>query len=479
MFWKKINWSLIFDIIILLLFWQLNAQTPLLADDYEYAFIYTSPQEQAVSTSDLQPITNLNDILVSQTSHYLKWGGRSVVHFIVQLFMMPSSPGKALFNFCNAVVFVILINLAIFHATGKNPLTFHGKNHHLLLKLFFIFGLWFLLPRFGENVLWLTGSINYLWGITLILTFMIPYRYFFTTNKMMNWQQKLPHWLTRSIFFIFGLLAGWTNESASFALIIFLAVIIFLDFKDKSICFRHRPYNFPGAISGLIGALSGFCFMILAPGNFARATYFPSPDFILWRWFKNLLKSYLSFSTYFTVLIALLVVGITVIYILQVKPKKKSCLSLFKDSGLYFLLCLASIFAMTISPIFPLRAWFGSIVFLLISLLNLGVHLFKILPRFKITWLSLSVLGLIYFASSYVQTFLDINKTNQLWQNRFNVISNFSSSPTSFPIVLEPIPASSNRRNPTFELIDMSTDPQSQFNRHFSKYYKIKAVQSN
>ena len=79
--------------------------TPWVGDDLEY-------MNMAVRGShDLsgKPVRSLGDIFVSQWYHYSSINGRSVAHFLVQLFC--ALLGQKVFAFFNAIVYVFFIVL--------------------------------------------------------------------------------------------------------------------------------------------------------------------------------------------------------------------------------------------------------------------------------------------------------------------------------------------------------------------------------
>jgi hypothetical protein len=60
------------------IFYLMCAHTPLMMDDYDYSFSWATGEK----------LTSLSDIFASQIAHYSLWGGRSVTHFLVQLFLL-------------------------------------------------------------------------------------------------------------------------------------------------------------------------------------------------------------------------------------------------------------------------------------------------------------------------------------------------------------------------------------------------------
>lgn len=213
--------KILFTTILLISFiciFLLNFNTPLTGDDFDYSFVYQTDRF----------VENIGDIIESQVIHYHIWGGRNVVHFLVQLFILI---GKNIFNVLNSFAFVALTFVTYLHCTGT--LKWHPK---LLLIINLL--LWFCEPVFGETILWLTGSCNYLWGLLLILTFLLPFRMHLFKEKTAE-SLKTSSNLRKILFaigmFFFGILAGWTNENNSIAMIgmIFLFMLLIKVEKRK------------------------------------------------------------------------------------------------------------------------------------------------------------------------------------------------------------------------------------------------------
>ena len=81
--------------------------TPYAADDYHYK-INSNEYKLTLST--------LKDLFDFQVTHYFNWGGRIIVIFLIQLFLIPS---KIVFNIVNAFIQVLLINTIFFYAFHK------------------------------------------------------------------------------------------------------------------------------------------------------------------------------------------------------------------------------------------------------------------------------------------------------------------------------------------------------------------------
>lgn len=196
---------------IINIIYLLNYLTPLNWDDFSYKFIFELNNE----ANPLRLVSNVPDILYSQYNHYFSTNGRSICHFFVQLFS--GIIGKEIFNFVNTLVyigFIILLNIY--------------NNKFNTLYLFFSFSLVFLLfPAFNETVLWMTGSINYLWTCTGTLVFLCLFKYFSYNTKKYN-----CYWI---ILFIVSFILGWSHEGISLPLA--GALIMYFLWKKSQINF--------------------------------------------------------------------------------------------------------------------------------------------------------------------------------------------------------------------------------------------------
>ncbi len=220
--------ALLFGIFVLM--FLLNRHTPLQMDDYDYR----------ISWSTGEPVDGFMDVLASQAVHYRLWGGRTVVHALAQLFLWW---GKPVFDAANAAMYVLF--LLELYAIAKP----RGRRFCWSILLAAHAALFLCVPFFGTAFLWLTGACNYLWGTAIAL---------------------LPLWLVRGgrrrfLAIPLGLLAGWTNENTACA--VFLLVLLIL-------VGMHIRGEKPGVWRwGMLAAQGvGILLMLLAPGNFTRAS---------------------------------------------------------------------------------------------------------------------------------------------------------------------------------------------------------------
>ncbi len=187
--YKTGKYYLIFSYgVIGILFYLLSVYTPLMADDFSFAYVYDRN-----GANILSPIMNLSDIIISQYNHYFVSNGRTPVQFIEQLFA--GLLGRSLFNLFNVLIFLLFLWVSVsFIGQKKN-------RFYIVFTLFLLF--WFLLPVPGETLLWMSGSVCYLWASCFVLLFL---HFFFKIDTM-----DIPKW-GYPFLFLAGVFSGWVHE---------------------------------------------------------------------------------------------------------------------------------------------------------------------------------------------------------------------------------------------------------------------------
>lgn len=324
------------SVLILLLIYSyilsLNLIAPLMADDYHYSFNWATEER----------ITGFRDVLDSQIVHYFSHGGRSVAHSLVQEFLYL---GKPTFAFFNSFMFISLIILIYWHSQGK--VTFRLQPMLLTLIAFFC---WFCLPKFGETVIWLTGSCNYLWTTVFVLLFLLPYRLKFEGSSIFKDSNKLLLFLGA---FLFGIVCGWTNENTALTMILATGLSVCYFYKKRIVEYWM--------ISGLMGSFIGYYMLIKAPGNYSRmAGYVQQENY---SFINNNLHS--AFSTASPLLVHQLPLLILLFWIYKiirhyfVNPKGNmqeifnQYRNIFACSIVFFVMNVVNNFIMLASPSFP------------------------------------------------------------------------------------------------------------------------------
>ena len=225
----------IFFLLIAVISFRLNFYTHLAADDFYCYFL----------AAENDPVDMLNIL----KGLYLNWSGRVVLHALAYIFFCL---GIEIFRAINALGFLLLLGLILFHGC-------YNKFFSPAALIFVNFALFFCVPAFGEDFLWLMGSCNYLWGIIIVLAFLAPFRIQLERDKNIFKRGKL----SVAAMFIFGAIAAATNENTSVALVAMIAIFMYLIKKKCNRIFKW-------AWSALAGGILGVAFLLLAPGNFRR-----------------------------------------------------------------------------------------------------------------------------------------------------------------------------------------------------------------
>ena len=423
---------LILSVIFLSMF-ILNMITPLIMDDFNYTFGLDGR------------INSLLDIINYQSWFYSNWGGRNVAHTIAQFFLMND---KLLFNFLNAIVYTVLIYLIYRIIRGKNE-------EHPIYLLGIHFVLWFFSPVFGQSFIWLTGSCNYLWTTTIILIFINLFIDFHNNDKKYSI-------LKIALFGFLGILAGWTNENAG-ASLVFMGIAYLIVEKFVS----HKKIN-KIIVTGIIGTIIGFVIMILAPGNYARSTYYPNEEFFLFSWIKNAISITQTGINYFY----LLIVAIVIIISIYVYHKQKI------DKIIYFFLfgIVVGTYSMIVSPTFPERSWTIVLIYIVIIFGNLLSSL-KEKSRLKIFIIvDAIIISSFLFINSYLLASKDSYHFYNIWQERIEEIEQGKKKEIE-DYEFEPF-YTTRKQSASFGLGDIFEGKDDPNNMCYARYFNVKSIKA-
>ena len=381
----------IFAVIVLILgiyIFLLNQLYPVYMDDWAYAF----------SACDQSEITSVWDIFVSQYCHYFTWGGRCVGHFIAQ-FLLWIDPLWA--DILNATAFILLL-LFIYAIANKNNKT------NLVLLIVILASVWFLLPDLSQNLLWITGSANYLWGSLIILMFIYPFASYYIDAR------ERSNATFRSVFLLlFGIIAGWTNENTSLAFVVFLIALVLI--------MQYQKVPVPRwMILGIVGFIIGCIILQVSPGNNIRRKFEllnvhgfeeVSLSFYFYR-FVTVLK--LAYAYLF--LPMAIYIGVLLLYLWKgpkdkIERRKKLILSF-----LFLGVSLIATVVMSGAPYFPSRAWCGIFIFLIVAIMILYANIDTSFLLLKVVNYILAAVALIIFIYSAKETYSEM----KLFDMRYN-----------------------------------------------------------
>ncbi len=288
------------------------------------------------------PVSSFSDIWESQVWHFFHWGGRSIAHGLLQATLWA---GQGAADWINVGAAVLLVCLICVLADTKDW-------YHKLLAFGFLI---VLNINWSQTLLWQSGAANYLYMTVWILLFLFCY------FRTLEWpdKKKLPGiaiWIAP-----LGLFAGWSNENMGPAVLIGTSLIMLFVWK------RERRFPLWMAVGNLF-CLAGCAFLILAPGNFVRNTEAVTQTEgmgILWRAF---LRGFSVANGLFYYLLYPMLLVVFLIFIYCVVLGKK----LRRTDWLCLMMAVLSWGAMALSPHYPDRAAFGTMVLCVIP----AVHMF-------------------------------------------------------------------------------------------------------
>jgi len=302
----------------LVIYWLIHVKVVFIEDDLWYATNLVTGK----------PVKGLADIWESQRWHFLNWGGRSVIHFLLQFIIML---GDMFANIMNVIV-MLLLCLLICETAGKKSLFYFSLSFFMLISLN---------PNILFTLFWQSGCVNYLYASTWILFFAMLYlRQLKNPDATNLW--GISFWIIP-----LGFITGWSNENmgpTSFVLTVMCLLYL--------IKIRKRPplWMWLGAVTSLVGSI----LVVVAPGNFVRSSLIKEYSFGMSIYQKLLMMMKAGADFLFPMVVVLLV---SMVVYLRLGNQ-------FKLHQMMLILCTVLAFgAMVLSPAFPNRATFGILVF--------------------------------------------------------------------------------------------------------------------
>lgn len=328
--WKKQKKTVILLGIVLLTVFCLNCFSIMAADEHNYSFV--------VGTEN-QRVNSLSDIKTSLSNMYQSWTGRILVHGIISFFLYV---GTFLYNILNPIVLIIFLLLLSKIATGK--INFYAIAISLIC---FVWGI----PSFGENFIWLSGSLNYLWPVCMMLALILLYKIYVIEDKPLATWQKL-------IMLPLAFLVGFSQENTAFVMGMFFILVAITQVKKF---WKWETKKKILSLTTIIAFGLGALLLIFAPGNFARLTTTGGMH----------ISFALIFQNFMGILKIILAYGLSLILVFMFRAKtKKPIAHILKKQFILFLIPMGiAILPMAVLAEFPPRAMLPYTVFLVIALL--------------------------------------------------------------------------------------------------------------
>ena len=294
-------------------------------------------------------LSSVGDIIEFQIWHYHNWGGRTITHTILQLTLMAGEP---IADILNVVALVLLAGMICLLSGIKRT---DRKWWAMLAAVSMIIG---LNANWKMSMFWQAGAANYLYITIFILGFLYCYL------------RELPEGTSRHLPGItlwmlpLGLIAGWSNENMGPAVWVISLLVILLTIKDKK---TVKPWM----ILGNLSCLAGSVLMITAPGNFVRSAEVASNEYgVLWNCF---LRCYAESKAALDYLFPVLLVFVAVLFLYKGIFGK----AIGRKNGLLLVCALLSWGAMLLSPHYPDRATFGTMVLLICVILSMAKEILR------------------------------------------------------------------------------------------------------
>ena len=452
-------------LVIYLFLYILNWLNPLgFGDDYLYSFIWQGNAMNIPLSANAVRVSSFSDLLTSQWSHYLTWGGRSVAHTVAQFFLWK---GKGLFNFVNALVGTLLVT-EIYWCIHKGKVSFSFEPKRVY---WIFFALWAFTPGFTPVFLWLTGACNYLWTCVMLLGFMVPYikKYYFPEEKVGG------SVFFTSIMFFFGIVSGWTNENSVCWIILLL--MLFLLRLHKNDCDIHN-----WMYAGLAGLIIGYMLLVFSPGNVSRLHLIHGSGWDGVQYIKT------NCETLFKVMICQFFLWYFLLRFLYGTVHKSSGIENLKKEILFAsalgVISLGTTVIMLLAPEFPERSGFIGTVLLIIA----AGTVWQIQEEYTLNLIQdsakkfLTVTGVFYFVMTSVITLRNFNDTNEWNQELLLHVLQTKTENKNSVLSVKPFRKAGKTEvmMSGFHIVqnDLSDDVNSWENVAFARYYGIKGVRS-
>ena len=216
----------VFGVMFLFSLW-----TPLIADDYNYAFGYSTSTR----------ISSLREILVSMAWHRKLLNPRVFSHGWLSLVLMYP---RWVFAALNGVAAVL------FSWTTESFLREQGSRHPALMTAVVWMLLWICMPEFGQVFYWTAGACNYFWSIAFA---------WFIIWRVLHLEQQREN-RARSVLLLLipTFAAGAWSEHISFAMLMILFLLLARNWMRTT----HFPW---GEAALLLSGGFGYLFLMLAP----------------------------------------------------------------------------------------------------------------------------------------------------------------------------------------------------------------------
>lgn len=448
-FWEKYRKQIFWLIVVIAFFmiYAYNLLTPYSSDDMHYMM-------------EVKQAGSLWDLIKQQYGEYLSNSGRVVGQFNVRLSL---AAGEVVFNIVNSIMFMVLVFVMYANLRRK-------RKYDIFVLLLIITFLWKFAVSFGQTMLWLCGSCNYLWGSVFIVGFVAYYRHFLAKAEEIK-----KHMLLAVLTFFFGLLAGWCNENTSgggLLLILIFGLNFYLQKKQEG-----KKKIYPFMLTGVAGMMCGLLGMVTAPGVRNRSENMAEGEYTgLVGALSRTYKHTLTIRRLFFVVLVIMVIAV-IILILQ--KQLRTWKQIRTNEAIIFAFAfLATCYALVIMPAVPVdRAFFGAGIFLFIACIQAVIDVASGETAITAAKYSLVSILCMWLFFTYLDNLVNLARIYREENERIEIILNEKEDLEEGEVIVVP------KYREAFEnpysnahATDLEEDPGYWINRFYELYYDVPAI---
>ena len=127
--------------------------------------------------------------------------------------------GRVFFNIAAAAVFTVLTLLIYLNANSN-------IRYDVYTYLLGVLLIWLFAVSFGETILWETGTCNYLFTTTIVMTMVTLYRNGYKKCMAEGGEDKSKKIASCIGMFLLGVVSGWCNENTSGGLLLLMIIVV-------------------------------------------------------------------------------------------------------------------------------------------------------------------------------------------------------------------------------------------------------------
>lgn len=434
--------------------------TPYLSDDFAYMMELRDTGAKTIG-----------DVARLAFEEYFLHGGRLVHYFTFRMFLF--IPTKMVFNIVASAIFVVL-GLLIYANISKK------KEYDIGVIMLIYLMIWLFCVRPGQTVVWLTGSVVYLFATTYILGSLTLFRYMMNKDNI-----KHPVLLLICLFLI-CLVAGNVSENNSGAAILLLIIFTINkyvdDKKNSSEKLTIKRFVKPYMIVAFVGYIAGFLILVLSPGAHVRASSAAVNDYkgivgLLSHFYKISVSLRDLFLPMFTVIAVLFV-------ILAVVGRFKSFKDVRTDTAvLYLVAVLAGSYALIVISLPELRAFFGASIFLILVMVELLQQVIYAIKDAKaacqivqiVKYSAITIFCIVFFFT-YLENLVNLARIYREKNEQFSIledaVANGNTSYVEIPQLHEPF----DNKYTIAYYPQLDEDPSFWLNTFYEGWYGIDEV---